>query len=85
MYETFLAQISRGQAQEGTQLVCCVPCALMCFNPAVFKKLFEQYKRELERLIITSPEQIWNCDETGCQDVPESGMLWGRLVLTHTP
>ena len=40
-------------------------------NPAVFKKWFEQYQGELERLNISSPEQIWNCDETGCQDVPK--------------
>ena len=50
----------------------------MCSNPAVFKKWFEQYKQELESLNITSPEQIWNCDETGCQDVPKEWEVVGE-------
>ena len=49
----------------------------MCSNSAVFKKWFEQYQGELEKLNISSPEQIWNCDETRCQDVPKKWEVVG--------
>ena len=35
-------------------------------------------KGELERLNISSPEQIWNCDETGYQDVPKEQEVVGE-------
>ena len=72
MDEAFHAQTFRGQAQEGVQLICEQGNVL---QPHSVQKWFEQYKRELERLNITSAEQIWNCDETGYQDVPKSRML----------
>ena len=48
----------------------------MCSNPTVLKKWFEQYKRELD---ITSPQQILNCDETGCQDVSKEHDVVGEM------
>ena len=53
----------------------------VCSNPAIFKGWFEQHKRELERLNITSPEQIWNCNETGCQDVCKEWDVVGETVV----
>ena len=50
----------------------------MCSNPVVFKNWFEQYQGELERLNISSPEQIWNCDETGCQEVTKEQEVVGE-------
>ena len=41
----------------------------MCANPAVIKKFFNQYQSELQCLNITDPKQIWNVDESGCQDI----------------
>ena len=43
----------------------------MCANPAVFNQSFKQYEAEMKCQNIQSPQQIWNCDESGCQDVPK--------------
>ena len=43
----------------------------MCANPATMQKFFKQYQDMLKELKIESPQQIWNCDEMGCVDVPK--------------
>ena len=60
---------------------------VMCANPAVIKQFFDQYETLLKELKIDSPRQIWNCDESGCPDVPkerevvgETGILASQVV-----
>ena len=48
------------------------------FKSCSVQKWFEQYQGEIERLNISSPEQIWNCDETRCQDVPKEWEVVGE-------
>ena len=50
----------------------------MCTNPAVFNQFFKQYEAELKCLNIQSLQQIWNCDESGCQDVPKEHDVVGE-------
>ena len=50
----------------------------MCANPAVFNQFFKQYEAEMKHLNIQSPQQIWNCDESGCQDVPKECDIVGE-------
>ena len=35
-------------------------------NPEVVRKFFDQLEQVLSDLNIVNPEQIWNCDESGC-------------------
>ena len=53
----------------------------MCANPAVIKKFFDQYQSELQRLKIDDPKQIWNVDESGCQDVPKEELVVGETGI----
>ena len=50
----------------------------MCANPAVFNQFFKQYEAEMKCLNIQSPQQIWSCDESGCQDVPKEHDVVGE-------
>ena len=53
----------------------------MCTNPAVIKKFFDQYQSELQHLKIDDPKQIWNVDESGCQDVPKEELVVGETGI----
>ena len=53
----------------------------MCANPAVINKFFDQYQSDLQRLNITDPNQIWNVDESGCQDVPKEELVVGETGI----
>ena len=45
-------------------------------NPEVVRKFFNQLEQVLSDLNVVSLQQIWNCDESGCQDVPkEDGVI----------
>ena len=50
-------------------------------NPAVIKKFFDQYQGELQCLKIDDPKQIWNVDESGCQDVPKEELVVGETGI----
>ena len=41
----------------------------MCANRPTINKWFNQYEALLEELKIKSPMYIWNCNESGVQDV----------------
>ena len=43
----------------------------MCANPATVNNFFDHYKKVLEDNGIESPLNIWNCDESGVQNVPK--------------
>ena len=43
----------------------------MCANPITIGAFFTQYHQICEDLDIISPMYIWNCDESGVQDVPK--------------
>ena len=43
----------------------------MCANPATVNNFFDHYKEVLEDNGIESPLNIWNCDESGVQNVPK--------------
>ena len=45
----------------------------MCANPAKINEFFDQYEKVLKEIGITFPENIWNCDESGVQDIPKDG------------
>ena len=48
----------------------------MCANEPNIRKWFDtEYKPLLRELGINSPEQIWNCDETGVTNVPNEDMV----------
>ena len=53
----------------------------MCANPATMQKFFKQYQDTLKELKIESPQQIWNCDETGCVDVPKERDVVGETGI----
>ena len=53
----------------------------MCANPATMQKFFKQYQDSLKELKIESPQQIWNCDETGCVDVPKERDVVGKTGI----
>ena len=53
----------------------------MCANPATIQKFFKQYQDMLKELKIESPQQIWNCDETGCVDVPKERDVVGETGI----
>ena len=53
----------------------------ICANPAVIKKFFEQYQSELQCLKIDDPKQIWNVDESGCQDVLKEELVVGETGI----
>ena len=47
-------------------------------NPEVIRKFFDQLEQVLYDLNIVNPQQIWNCDESGCQDVPKEDEVVGE-------
>ena len=47
-------------------------------NPEVVRKFFDQLEQVLSDLNIVNPQQIWNCDESGCQDVPKEDEVIGE-------
>ena len=47
-------------------------------NPEVVRKFFEQLEQVLSDLNIINPQQIWNCDESRCQDVPKEDEVIGE-------
>ena len=47
-------------------------------NPEVVRKFFDQLEQVLYDLNIVNPQQIWNCDESGCQDVPKEDEVVGE-------
>ena len=55
-------------------------------NPEVVRKIFDQLKQVLSDLNIVNPQQIWNCDESGCQDVSKEDEVVGetRVPQYHT-
>ena len=53
----------------------------MCANPATIQKFFKQYQDMLKELKIESPQQIWNCDEMGCVDVPKERDVVGETGI----
>ena len=48
-------------------------------NSTVVKKFYEQYQAEINCLSITNPQYIWNCDESGCKDVPDELDVVGEI------
>lgn len=52
----------------------------MCANAPNVSKWFDtEYKPLLRELGINSPEQIWNCDETGVTNMPNEDMVLGEV------
>ena len=49
----------------------------MCTNRPTINKWFDQYEALLEELKIESPMYIWNCNESGVQDVPKEMEVLG--------
>ena len=49
----------------------------MCANPTTVEKFFDQYKKVCTQYSIESPLYIWNCDESGVQDVPKEEEVVG--------
>ena len=56
----------------------------MCTNPPTIDKFFALYKKLLTQLNIESPMHIWNCDESGMQDVPKEEEVIGVTGEKHT-
>ena len=42
------------------------------------KIFFDQLEQVLSDLNIVNPQQIWNCNESGCQDVPKEDEVIGE-------
>ena len=42
------------------------------------KIFFNQLEQVLSDLNIVNPQQIWNCNESGCQDVPKKDEVIGE-------
>ena len=70
----FLKHYPEVRVKKGHNLS--VNCA-MCANPPTIDKLFVLYKKPLTQLNIESPMQIWNCGESGVQDVPKEEEVIG--------
>ena len=51
---------------------------VMGANPEVVRKFFDQLEQVLSDLNIVNPQQIWNCDESSCQDVPKEDEVVGE-------
>ena len=49
----------------------------MCTNPTTVASFFDQYKKVCDQYNIESPLYIWNCDESGVQDVPKEEEVVG--------
>ena len=49
----------------------------MCTNPITIGAFFTQYHQICEDFDIISPMYIWNCDESGVQDVPKEDEVIG--------
>ena len=47
-------------------------------NPTVIHKFYDQFQGEIEHLNIINPQCIWNCDESGCKDVPDELIIVGE-------
>ena len=47
-------------------------------NHEVVRKFFDQLEQVLSDLNIVNPQQIWNCDESRCQDVPKEDEVIGE-------
>ena len=47
-------------------------------NPEVVKKFCDQLEQVLSDLNIVNPQQIWNCDESGYQDVLKEDEVVGE-------
>ena len=53
----------------------------MCTNPITVGAFFTQYHQICEDFDIILPMYIWNCDESGVQDVPKEDEVissWGK-------
>ena len=50
----------------------------MGVNPEVVRKFFDQLEQVLSDLNIVNPQQIWNHDESGFQDVPKEDEVIGE-------
>ena len=48
------------------------------------KIFFNQLEQVLSNLNIVNPQQIWNCDESGCQDVPKEDEDKGEIGVIST-
>ncbi len=46
-------------------------------NPSTINKWFDLFEKILQDNDITGPKKIWNCNETGLQDVPEKRKVIG--------
>ena len=44
----------------------------MCANPTVMAQYFKQLEQIMRDNFILNPTAIWNCDETGVQDIPKT-------------
>ena len=53
----------------------------MCANPTMINRFFDQYESLLKKLNIDSPRQIWNCNESGCPDVPKEREVVGETGI----
>ena len=49
----------------------------MCANPTTVQKFFNQYAQLLKDKNVDSPYYIWNCDESGVQDIPKEEEVIG--------
>ena len=57
----------------------------MCANPPTIDNFLVLYKKLLAQLKIESPMFMWNCDESGVQDVPRKEEVIGvTREKTHT-
>ena len=55
----------------------------MCANPMTIANFFTQYQGVCDEYNIDSPLYIWNCDESGVQDIPKEEEVigvWGEKV-----
>ena len=47
-------------------------------NPEFVRKCFDQLEQVLSDRNIVNPQQIWNCNESSCQDVPKKDEVVGE-------
>ena len=60
----------------------------MCANPMTIANFFTQYRGVCDEYNINSPLYIWNCDESGVQDIPKEEEVigvWGEKANCQGP
>ena len=57
----------------------------MCANPSTVASFFDQYKKVCDQYNIELPLYIWNCDESGVQDVPKEEVVVGEKANSQVP